>query len=89
MNQLDGGSRAVGFADALEPVLTLLSERFDVIVQDVRFGPRRSTRRVSISLCIAGFTLATHPEPRASPRAARARRELRFVSASRRIAARS
>jgi hypothetical protein len=40
MNQLEGGAQAASFADALEPVMTTLAERFEVVLQEVRFGPR-------------------------------------------------
>jgi hypothetical protein len=40
MHRLDDGGHAVTFAASLEPVIQTLAERFDVVWQDMRMGPR-------------------------------------------------
>jgi hypothetical protein len=42
MNHINGGARAAAFATALAPVTTTLAERFDIVLQDLRHGPRPS-----------------------------------------------
>jgi hypothetical protein len=39
MNKLEYGARAAAFAASLEPVTRTLAERFEVVLQDMRFGP--------------------------------------------------
>lgn len=40
MGMLQGGERAVAFAQALEPVVATLSERFEIVLQDLHNGPQ-------------------------------------------------
>jgi hypothetical protein len=40
VGQLEGGERAVAFIRALDPVFVTLASRFEVVLQDLRFGPQ-------------------------------------------------